>query len=346
MSDQSSIEWTATRHEDGTVTKGSTWNPIRGQNARHTCARISPGCDNCYAATMTRRGLMGTAPIDYGKGETLNDPARLDEKALLQPLSWKKPRKIFVCSMTDLFGTWVPDEWIDKIMAIMAICQQHTFIVLTKRPTRMRDYLLGCQAGGQLKSGLSLAVQTVLDHTYTGRSLMEPLYRLGLAFQGWPWPLSNVWIGVTIESDEFSWRADRLRQTPAAVRWVSAEPLLSGLPSLNLDGIDWLVTGGESGAKARPMHPLWVPEIRDRCLEAGVAFFHKQNGEWLPTRPSDPKPDGNVKCHEWNGGMTAWRVGNYRSGRLLDGRTWDEYPTPILPDRRNETGEEMVAIAN
>src|SRR6476469_2376731 len=116
MSEKSAIEWT-----------DASWNPIRGQNARHTCARISPGCDNCYAATMTRRGLGGTAPIDYGVGETPNDPARLDEAALLQPLRWKQPRKIFVCSMTDLFGTWVPDEWLDRIYGVMNECPQHTF---------------------------------------------------------------------------------------------------------------------------------------------------------------------------------------------------------------------------
>lgn len=341
MSEQSSIEWTATRHADGTVTKGSTWNPIRGTAGRHTCARISDGCTNCYAATMNRRGLMGTAPLDYGQGETLLDSARLDEKALLQPLTWKKPRKVFVCSMTDLFGTWVSDEWIDKIMAMMAICQQHTFIILTKRPTRMRDYLLGCQAGEQLKPALGAAVQTVLGDTYDGRSMFEPLYRLNLAHKGWPWPLPNVWVGTTIESDQYAWRADRLRQTPAAVRWISAEPLLSGLPSLDLTGIDWLVTGGESGPKARPMHPQWARDLRDRCLANGTAIFHKQNGEHVPLRPYDDLEGWaageivlNLDGTDWRGSEALFedgahvlrRVGRKNAGRLLDGRTWDEYP--------------------
>lgn len=275
MSGKTAIEWTATRHEDGTVTPGATWNPIRGENARHTCARISPGCDNCYAATMTRRGLMGTAPLDYGVGEKPNDPARLDEKALMQPLSWKKPRKIFVCSMTDLFGTWVPAEWIDRIFAVMAGAPQHTYIVLTKRPTVMRDYLQALDA--EVKDGTLRACGILAQRDGTLSS----------------WPLPNVWVGVTIESDQYAWRADRLRQTPAAVRWVSAEPLLSGLPSLNLDGIDWLVAGSESGARARPCDLDWVRDLRDRTKTAGGAFFWKQHVVGR-TRLATPELDGQA----------------------------------------------------
>lgn len=319
MSDQTSIEWTATRHADGTITKGSTWNPLRGTAGRHTCARISSGCQNCYAATMNRRGLMGTAALDYGVGETLNDPARLDENALLQPLHWKAPRKVFVCSMTDLFGTWVTAEWIARIISVMAECRQHTFIVLTKRPTRMRDML------------------STLAHN------------VEVAYLPKFWPLPNVWVGVTIESDQFAWRADRLRQTPAAVRWISAEPLLSGLPSLNLAGIDWLVTGGESGPKARPMHPQWARDLRDRCLANGTAIFHKQNGEFEPDwqepypdetwtddetdRSRDQLIDMNGRdCMNWTGPdqvkpfALLRRVGRKSAGRLLDGREWNEYP--------------------
>jgi protein gp37 len=309
VSEKSAIEWTHTYHDDGTVTPGSTWNPIRGQDARHTCARISPGCDNCYAATMTRRGLMGTAPIDYGTGETLNDPARLDEKALRQPLGWKKPRKVFVCSMTDLFGTWVPDEWLDRIFDAMENEYRHTFIVLTKRPTRMRDYI---------------------NRRWTGA--YQPQF---------------IWLGTTIESDTFAWRAERLRQTNAAVRWVSAEPLLSGLPSLDLTGIDWLVTGGESGAKARPMHPQWVRDLRDRCQENGTAFFHKQWGEWGPSERDEAThlmhANGNYCIREEapygvehgepdyvDVGAPDWarirRIGRVKTGRLLDGVEHNAFP--------------------
>ena len=353
MSDKSSIEWTATYHDDGSVTPGATWNPIRGQTARHTCARISPGCDNCYAATMTRRGLMGTAPIDYGTGETPNDPARLDEKALRQPLTWRKPRKIFVCSMTDLFGSWVPDEWIARIFGVMALATQHTFIVLTKRPTRMRDVLRGWSTRdlkrgaidalhpGKLDTGINNIARALLstEHQAILKALASTV-------------LPNVWIGTTIESDQYAWRADRLRQTPAAVRWVSAEPLLSGLPSLDLTGIDWLVTGGESGPKARPMHPDWARDLRDRCTASGTAFFHKQNGAFIPTgydrdrddpdwrrctEVADATPNGqwlNLAGGQGFHGerlIRVERVGNHRSGRLLDGVTHDAFPRTEAP---------------
>jgi protein gp37 len=295
MSDKTRIEWAT-----------ASWNPLRGQNARHTCARISPGCDNCYAATMSRRGLGGTAAIDYGKGEAPNDPSRLDEKALIQPSRWKKPRTIFVCSMTDLFGSWVPDEWLNRIFDEMENNPQHTYQVLTKRPTRMHDYI-NCR--------------------WTGA--YQPQF---------------IWLGVSIESNVYTWRAHALRDTNAAVRWISAEPLLSGLPSLDLTGIDWLVAGGESGAKARPMHPDWPRALRDRCQAAGVAYFFKQWGEWSPDRPHSGiapgsfagrlrsfKPDGteySQRGHDWNdpGMVSMYRIGKKTAGRLLDGRTWDEFP--------------------
>lgn len=284
MSDKTSIEWAT-----------ATWNPIRGQNARHTCARISPGCDNCYAATMTRRGLCGTAPIDYGRGETPNDPSRLDETALLQPFKWKEPRTIFVCSMTDLFGTWVPDEWIDRIFGVMALTPWHTYQVLTKRPSRMHEYMTrlvqGAWAGRYFVDG-----QPGTDVQFRQNGVVCELFKVtppqvlnrASAWQDerYPdgdgfcreWPLSNVWMGTSIESDQYVWRANKLRETPAAVRWISAEPLLSGLPSLDLTGIDWLVAGGESGPGSRPLLVAWLRELRDRCETAGTAYFVKQLG--------------------------------------------------------------------
>lgn len=291
MSDKTAIEWAE-----------ATWNPIRGTAGRHTCARISPGCDNCYAATMNRRGLMGTAPLDYGVGENLLDAARLDEKALLQPLKWKAPRKVFVCSMTDLFGSWVPDEWLAKILNVMWQAQQHTFIVLTKRPKRMRDAL------------------STLEHNVRVAHL--PKF----------WPLSNVWVGVTIEEDRYSWRANYLRQTPAAVRWISAEPLIGGLPSLDLTGIDWLVAGGESGPKSRPMHPDWARDLRDRCAAAGTAYFFKQWGAFAVADETASNKHVHVPYSpavadaERYPMATMIRVGNHRSGRLLDGREHNDYP--------------------
>lgn len=319
MSEKTSIEWAE-----------SSWNPIRGQNARHTCARLSPGCDNCYAATMTRRGLMGTAPIDYGVGEVLNDPARLDETALRQPLRWKKPRKVFVASMTDIAGSWVPDAWLDRIWAVMALAPQHTYIVLTKRPSRLWEWFRSDPYEQVLK-----AASVFRDErpALNGIPISNPQHA---AF----WP--HVWIGVSIESDRYHWRANILRQIPAAVHWISAEPLLSGLPSLDLTGISWLVTGGESGAKARPCHPDWVRDLRDRCQANGTAFFHKQWGEHIPVRPYDDVEgwhEGEIPLNldgtDYRGSeilidddaYVLRRVGRKAAGRELDGRTWNDFPT-------------------
>lgn len=222
MSDGSTIEWT-----------DASWNPVRGTAGRHVCARVSPGCDHCYAATMNRR----FSGLDYAAtGQPLLDQARLDRTALLLPARWRDARKVFVCSMTDLFGDWVPDEWIARVFAVMGASPRHTFQVLTKRPGRMRSLL-----------------------------------------RRWD-VLPNVWLGVTIESDAYSWRANTLRQTYAAVRWVSAEPLLGPLPRLDLAGIDWLVVGGESGAGARPFNPDWARDLVRRARVTGTRVFVKQFG--------------------------------------------------------------------
>lgn len=237
MSQNSAIEWT-----------DATWNPVTG------CLEVSPGCDHCYARTFAER-FRGVPDHPYEQGFDLRLwPERLD-----YPLRWKKPRRIFVNSMSDLFHKDVPDDYIHRVFEVMARADWHNFQVLTKRPQR--------------------------------------LARLAPEL---PWP-AHVWMGVSIESDEYTWRADSLRKAPAAVRFISAEPLLGPLPSLNLDGIHWLITGGESGHGARLCDPAWVRVLRDRCLEAGVAFFHKQWGGRTPKA----------------------------GGRELDGRTWDEYPQQL-----------------
>jgi protein gp37 len=192
----------------------------------------------------------------------------LDQRVLNQPLSWKEPRRVFVCSMTDLFGDWVPVSWIEDVFRVMASATRHQFQVLTKRPSRMAE-----------------VVPIVYDRIW------------GYVPHA---PLPNVWLGTSIELNRYAWRANPLRHTPAAVRFISAEPLLGPLPALDLGGIDWLITGGESGARHRPLDLDWVRDLRDRCQAAHVAFFHKQNG-----------------------GRT-----HAAGGRLLDGRTWDEYPKP------------------
>jgi protein gp37 len=254
------IEWT-----------DATWNPITG------CSKVSPGCAHCYAETLALTRLAGKpgyrglpwTPENAAANVVLH-PDRLD-----LPLRWRKPRRVFVNSMSDLFHERVPAEFIDRVFATMALSPQHTFQVLTKRPERMAGYLVG--DGITRRPWIAEAAQTNIDAR---------------------WPLPNVWLGTSIENDRYVGRADALRETPAAVRFISAEPLLGPLPSLDLTGIDWLIVGGESGKGARPMDPEWVRDLRDRAVDAGVAFFFKQWGGRTPKA----------------------------GGRLLDGRTWDEYP--------------------
>jgi len=339
------IEWA--RNPDGT--KGETWNPTTG------CDRISPGCDHCYALTMAARlKRMGQTkyqndgdPMTSGPGFALTvHPDTLD-----QPLRWKKPRTVFVNSMSDLFHKDVPVEFIERVFGVMQACHCHTFQVLTKRPQRMREIVghPGMDDGGS-DSFEQRVDDACAEWSHYSPPTHHPDGTLG-------WPLRNVWLGTSIESDHYTFRANHLRDTPAAVRFLSCEPLLGPLPSLNLDGIDWVIVGGESGPGARPMHPDWVRDIRDRCNEAGVSFFFKQWGAWLPYEP-DPQPpfwagqdgdlvDGHHLPADLSQGdpVAGWwaydleheaifrKVGKHAAGRRLDGRTWDELPT-TTPERQ------------
>ena len=234
MADKSSIEWTE-----------ATWNPTTG------CTKISLGCKHCYAERMALR-LQAMGNPKYANGFRLT----LHEDALDIPLHWKKPRKIFVNSMSDLFHEDIPLDFIRRVFQTMQQADWHIFQILTKRAERLAE--------------------------------LAP--RL-------PW-LPHIWIGVTVEERRYTWRIDLLRTVPAAVRFLSLEPLLGPLPGLNLEGIHWVIVGGESGPRARPMRPEWVVDIRDQCLAAGVPFFFKQ----------------------WGG------VHRKRAGRMLEGRTWDQMP--------------------
>lgn len=319
MADNSLIEWT-----------GATWNPITG------CSIVSPGCTNCYAMRLagtrmkhhpSRAGLT----VDSKAGPVWNGKVRFNEQWLDQPLRWKRPRMIFVCAHGDLFAEGVPDEWIDRIFLVMAQARQHTFQVLTKRADRMRDYMNQFRALGArvVKDG-----PRSVDFRHGNRFLM---------LEGdQQWPLENVWMGVSAEDHKRAReRLPLLRETPAAVRWVSAEPLLGPIDT-SLRGIDWLVAGGESGRGARPMHPNWARDLRDRCEREGVAFFFKQWGEWAPhvgavdgwTIDDDPE-SSRFDHRDWDGDRwsepyrpmwcdeldedTVSRIGKKRAGRLLDG---------------------------
>ena len=280
------------------------WNPTTG------CDRVTPGCDHCYALTMAKR-LKGMGSTKY---QTDGDPRTsgpgfglaIHEDTLGIPLGWRKPQRIFVNSMSDLFHADVPDEFIARVWAVMASAPRHTFQVLTKRHGRMRSLLSSEE--------FRLAVQRRIPHA--GASPYAAAY--------WKtWPLPNVWLGVSVEDQK---RADlripALLDTPAAVRWLSCEPLLGSVDldtqpwrpiGRDLPQIDWVVVGGESGPGARPMHPAWARTLRDQCQVAGIPFLFKQWGEYAPI-PQVTGPD------------LIERVGKRAAGRVLDGRTWDEYP--------------------
>lgn len=295
MADSSKIEWT-----------DATWNPVTG------CTVLSPGCQFCYAQDLaggrlqhhpSRAGL--TKPGPNGR-PIWNGKVRFNEGWLNQPLRWRRPRTIFVCAHGDLFHEDVPDEWIDKVFAVMAIAQQHRFQVLTKRAEQMRLYFEA-----------------------------EPWDRInGEAGVLWDWakipqlgppPIPNVWLGVSVEDRARLDRIDHLRATPAAVRFLSLEPLLEDLGEIDLSGIHWAIVGGESGPNARPMHPDWARSIRDQCQAASVPFFFKQWGEWIPAASTVIHYWNPTAYHEWDDATVA-RVGKKRAGRELDGRTWDEMP--------------------
>ncbi len=281
MADGTKIEWT-----------DATWNPVTG------CSVVSPGCTNCYAMRLagTRlRHIASRAGLtrESKAGPVWTGETRFNEAELLKPLHWRRPRHIFVCAHGDLFAESVPDDWIDRVFAVMALAPQHTFQVLTKRARRMRLYI----SKRSTKHHPAMDYAAIWSATGT---ISHPAIDLTA------WPLRNAWLGVSAEDQtRAEERIPDLLATPAAVRWVSAEPLLgpvklherlgddwlaSGL-SGERRGLDWIVVGGESGAGARPMHPAWARSIRDQCAEAGVPFFMKQMSgatkRAMPTIPDD-----------------------------------------------------------
>jgi protein gp37 len=257
MSD-TNIEWT---HRDGT--KGVTWNPTTG------CDRISTGCDHCYALTLAKR-LKGMGSTKY---QTDGDPRTsgpgfgltVHPDTLNVPLRWRDPRTVFVNSMSDLFHAKVPREFVAQVFGVMAATPQHTYQILTKRPERMAR-MLGDQ-NFHRAVGIAMVRAGHPGWRYDKRFAVPAT-----------WPLANCWAGTSIESAEHIGRADRLRETPAAVRFLSLEPLLGPLPSLDLTGIDWVIIGGESGPGARPLSLGWVRDLLAQCRRYGTAPFVKQLG--------------------------------------------------------------------
>ncbi|MFI6331476.1 DUF5131 family protein [Micromonospora chersina] len=246
MGDRSAIEWTE-----------ATWNPTTG------CDRVSRGCDNCYALTLAKRlKAMGQPRYQRDGDSRTSGPGfglTLHPDSLELPLAWKRPRLVFVNSMSDLFHARVPTSFIRQVLEVIAETPQHTYQVLTKRARRLR----------RIAPSLT-------------------------------WP-SNLWMGVSVEDLSAAHRIDDLRTVPAALRFLSCEPLLGPLPRLQLDGIGWVIAGGESGVNARQLDPEWVVDLRDQCTSAEVPFFFKQWGGRTPKA----------------------------GGRVLNGRTWDDMPLSL-----------------
>lgn len=305
MSDKSGIEWT-----------DATWNPVTG------CTKVSEGCRNCYALTFAER-WRGTPGHYFENGFDIT----LRPDKLNQPLLWKKPRKIFVNSMSDLFHESVPFEFIFAVWARMIGAPQHIYQILTKRPARMLEFFKWNER------------QAVRVETY----------------------LPNVWIGVSVENQQAAdERIPLLLKAPAAVRFLSCEPLLgpvniapylwdigtwepyesksdhklNGLYSASMeDGIDWIIVGGESGNKARPMHPEWARDLANQCNSAGVAFFFKQWGQHIPysqiPEGFEMSDEQRAECDTYPHGESFIKGSKKMNGRLLDGREWNEMPVMI-----------------
>lgn len=325
MSDKTGIEWTE-----------ATWNPVTG------CAKVSQGCKHCYAE---REWPRMTKLVKAYAGRAFTDVMTHGDR-LDQPIRWTKPRMIFVNSMSDLFHEAVPDEFIDSVFGVMWAClwgrnekPGHVFQVLTKRADRMRDYLLQDRREHWARAAVN----------HGGGIDPDGIWDQVMDAEG---PHPRIWLGVSVEDQKAAdERIPLLLQTPAAVRWISAEPLLGPVDlglfgtvpkdisqryTLTYEMLHWVVVGGESGPKARPMKQEWARSLRDQCDDAGVPFLFKQWGEWFPTSIGQ----GGTQLGAWNGDdfMPGWgdiknpennmvRAGKRAfGGRLLDGRQHDGYP--------------------
>jgi protein gp37 len=365
MGTKTAIEWT-----------DATWSPIRarvkedaakiarekryeslvqiaekmaGRVGPH-CEHVSPGCGNCYAEANNARCLPanGTGlPYDR-RARDLVEPF-LDESHLRLPLKWRGMERIFVENQSDLFGEWVTDEMLDRVFAVMALCPQYAFQVLTKRPERMLRYfseaigrdgslMTSRRTGSHICTEREMQIREAAGHYLSFVDQREVVLRF---------PLPNLWLGVSVENqaaaDE---RIPLLLQTPAAVRFISAEPLLEPVlldrigeePEGYLDALrgfvscdgrgtkgiatlDWVICGGESGPGARPMHPDWARSLRDQCAAASVPFFFKQWGEWLAAMQDGARDSGILNASDG-----PLRVGKHKAGALLDGAEYRQFP--------------------
>jgi protein gp37 len=337
VSAKTKIEWT-----------DATWNPVLG------CTKVSPCCTHCYAVAVVHKLASNPNPKiqDANVGLTAyHANGKLDWTGVVRlipgrleiPLRKQAPTRYFVNSLSDLFHERLALEDVDRVFAVMALCaaydRGHVFQVLTKRPDRMARYVGDPSTPNRVRA---CARAFVLER--------GPFGRTNQRYPVVGWPLPNVWLGTSVENqaaaDE---RIPQLVQAPAAVRFLSCEPLLGPVDlvqavnkldwlspaSLRPGGIDWVIVGGESGPSARPMHPDWALALRDQCRSAGVAYLFKQWGNWLPYQMPDCRPAGTERDRlpESDGGNYRqvdgeWlvNVGKKAAGRRLAGRTWDEFP--------------------
>lgn len=307
MGSTTGIEWT-----------DATWNPIIG------CSRVSEGCRHCYAEGIAARFASGKPSVYSGLAVIANGhpqwTGRIAEtKQLLDPLKWRKSKRVFVNSMSDLFHENVTDEQRDRIFAVMALCPQHTFQVLTKRPERMLAYITELyRSEGRRLQIASRADKIQGGGPHTPRWLSNYCYQPP---KGKAPPLPNLWLGVSDEGNQHQ-RVDQLRAIPAVVRFISAEPLLFDPDKVDLRDIHWVICGGESGLGARPMRSAWAQSLRDQCTAAGVPFFFKQWGEHLgEMQDAGSGPEITMNCSD----DPVW-IGKKRAGAMLDGREWKQFP--------------------
>ena len=338
--------------------KGMAWNPITG------CTKTSPGCANCYAETMSIRfqGVQG-----YGGNYLAGQPGQaailFHEDRLQQPFHWKNPRCVFVNSVSDLFHEDVPFEWVEKILAVIALNPQHLFLALTKRPERMLEYFTMDRGISDVQSEVMAMAEAKFGIVWDARGSNPANYRprpwnpeslaRRRAFPGWPLP--NLWLGTSVENQHFAdIRLPILRRVPAAVRWASVEPMLgaidfskhferfdsqgrnvTGIPRMwdedDTTSIDWAVFGGESGPGARPMHPGWLYQGIQVADAAGIPVFFKQWGNWRPRTLGDK---GTVR-------MVKFKRGTPNPGELASARMVNvgkkKAGAKLIPDGYNPT---------
>jgi protein gp37 len=373
MAANTSIEWT-----------DATWPVIAG------CKEISPGCANCYSARLTATRLRhtpkyrGLAVIGANGHPRFTGESRLAREHLHWPMKWRAPRRIFVADMSDLFYERVTDGEIMDVFRVISGCPLHTFQILTKRPERMAEWFRKwadvAEPGAEWDAKLVRGPAEVRAAHSSARSRLfadmiegwgtppdgaaYPSYDWMEGPRWWPAIFHNAWLGVSVEDRKHGLpRIDALRRIPAAVRFLSIEPLLEDLGTIDLSGIHQVIVGGESGPGARPMHPDWARSIRDQCVAARVSFFFKQWGHHAPWLDESrfTHSGAEEREHVWlapngdhgacwiiddDGSWSNWTgeppmgpdgitttaavlapIGKKRAGRILDGRTWDEFPT-------------------